>query len=82
MQEREDGRQSHKYQRIRTKTFQNLTGSEECATEPARATLLQRGDACCRYLVSIFVHYSEIFFRQHRHKRLAAKRPCMLGDNR
>ena len=33
MQEREAGRQSHKYQRIRTKTHQNLTGSEEFATE-------------------------------------------------
>ena len=33
MHEREDGRESHKYHGIRTKTFQNLTGSEECATE-------------------------------------------------
>ena len=39
MQEREAGRQPHKYKRIRTKTHQNLTGSEELATEPARATL-------------------------------------------
>ena len=40
MQEREDGRQSHKYQRIRTKTFQNLTGSEECATESQMRVLV------------------------------------------